>query len=264
MFPAVGIDLLPHKAAAVVVHRQLPVAVEHLGHSLPEREPVVVYAAVAPRVHAARTHARTVVLEVPRKAVAPCLLHDEPSGIFVCHHVARRVALEGHVAVGVVLVGGEGNLFLRIFRMRAAYLKDASASRVVLHPQAAARAVGDGAQQALFRVVEADAQAVAVGHALKQAHGIVLLVCEAVVEVLGHVPHAVAAVLFQTGLLAFGEDERGFLRCRQGEGHRDAVTHAERQRALFRVRDDAHVVGVVPPVAQRTPVVAAAVPRALP
>ena len=264
VFPAVGIDLLPHKAAAVVVHRQLPVAVEHLGHSLPEREPVVVYAAVAPRVHAARTHARTVVLEVPRKAVAPCLLHDEPSGILVCHHVARRVALEGHVAVGVVLVGGEGNLFLRIFRMRAAYLKDASASRVVLHPQAAARAVGDGAQQALFRVVEADAQAVAVGHALKQAHGIVLLAREAVVEVLGHVPHAVAAVLFQTGFLALGEDERGFLRCRQGEGHRDAVTHAERQRALFRVRDDAHVVGVVPPVAQRPPVVAAAVPRALP
>ena len=148
--------------------------------------------------------------------------------------------------------------------MRAAYLKDASASRVVLHPQAAARAVGDGAQQALFRIVEADAQAVAVGHALKQAHGIVLLAREAVVEVLGHVPHAVAAVLFQTGLLALEEDERGFLRCRQGEGHRDAVTHAERQRALFRVRDDAHVVGVVPPVAQRTPVVAAAVPRALP
>ncbi|EXZ60877.1 hypothetical protein M107_4975, partial [Bacteroides fragilis str. 3725 D9(v)] len=38
---------------------------------------MVVYAAVAPRVHAARAHARTVVLEVPRKAVAPCLLHDE-------------------------------------------------------------------------------------------------------------------------------------------------------------------------------------------
>ena len=36
------------------------------------------------RVYAARTHARTVVLEVPRKAVAPCLLHDEPSGILVC------------------------------------------------------------------------------------------------------------------------------------------------------------------------------------
>ncbi|EXY87016.1 hypothetical protein M079_5171, partial [Bacteroides fragilis str. 3996 N(B) 6] len=44
MSPAVGIDLLPHKAAAVVVHRQFSVAVEHLGHSLPEREPVVVYA----------------------------------------------------------------------------------------------------------------------------------------------------------------------------------------------------------------------------
>ncbi|MCS2534433.1 hypothetical protein NXY42_21190 [Bacteroides fragilis] len=53
----------------------------------------------------------------------------------------------------------------------------------MLHPQAAARAVGDGAQQALFRVVEADAQAVAVGHALEQAHGIVLLAREAVVEV---------------------------------------------------------------------------------
>ena len=91
--------------------------------------------------------------------------------------------------------------------MRAAYLKDASIPRVVLHPQTAARTVGNGVQQSLFRVLEADAEAVAVGHALKQAHGIVLLACEAVVEVLGHVPHAVAAVLFQTGLLALGEDE---------------------------------------------------------
>ena len=35
---------------------------------------------------------------------------------------------------------------------------------------------------------------------------------EAVVEVLGHVPHAVAAVLLQTGFLALGEDERGVFR----------------------------------------------------
>ena len=54
-----------------------------------------------------------------------------------------------------------GNLFLRIFRMRAAYLKDASVPRVVLHPQTAARTVGNGVQQSLFRVLEADAEAVA-------------------------------------------------------------------------------------------------------
>ena len=46
-----------------------------------------------------------------------------------------------------------------------------------------ARTVCNGVQQPLFRVLEADAEAVVVGHALKQAHGIVLLAGEAVVEV---------------------------------------------------------------------------------
>ena len=36
-------------------------------------------------------------------------------------------------------------------------LKDTSVPRVVLHPQTAARTVGNGAQQSLFRVLEADA-----------------------------------------------------------------------------------------------------------